>query len=152
MCSLYTSIFSNLFQILVLCYLTLKCFQISNVLYISTYKLCVLALVFKNKKVKISKATPWFLKHDKGVIFFFTQVRGECGWNFSELLTGSLSDFKYCHCLYCSVCSRKAVFPFFQTRNWNNPRSTFESQRGLHMGKHFTEPQMKTTASLYIFF
>ena len=89
MCSLYTSIFSNLFQILVLCYLTLKCFQILNVLYISTYKLCVLALVFKNKKVKISKATPWFLKHDKGVIFFFTQVRGECGWNFSELLTGS---------------------------------------------------------------
>ena len=70
MCSLYTSIFSNLFQILVLCYLTLKCFQISNMLYISTYKLCVLALVFKNKKVKISKATPWFLKHDKGVIFF----------------------------------------------------------------------------------
>ena len=104
MCSLYTSIFSNLFQILVLCYLTLKCFQISNMLYISTYKLCVLALVFKNKKVKISKATPWFLKHDKGVIFFFPRVRGECGgsddqgvqWAKAEVILCSWASVLFC--------------------------------------------------------
>lgn len=78
--------FSNLFQILVLCYLTLKCFQISNVLYISTYKLCVLALVFKNKKVKISNAMPWFLKHDRGVIFSFHPGQG---WVWLEFLRTS---------------------------------------------------------------
>lgn len=44
--SLYTSIFNNLFQTLASCYLTLKCFQISNMLYISTYKLYMLALPF----------------------------------------------------------------------------------------------------------
>ena len=152
MCSLYTSIFSNLFQILVLCYLTLKCFQISNMLYISTYKLCVLALVFKNKKVKISKATPWFLKHDKGVIFFFpgagVNVAG-ISQNFSLVPSQILNTAIASTVVYAPERQSSA---FFQTCNWNNPGSTFEGKHGLHTRGHFTEPQMKTATSLYIFF
>lgn len=73
--------------------------------------------ILRTRRLKFQKQHPDF-SDTMTVWFFFFPGQGGMGLEFlrtaQRLLLKDCLSFKYCHCLYCSVCSREAVLPFSQ--------------------------------------
>ena len=73
--------------------------------------------ILRTRRLKFQKQHPDF-SDTMMVWFFFFPGQGCVGLEFLRtaywLPLKDCLNFKYCHCLCCSVCSRKAVLPFSQ--------------------------------------